>query len=575
MEASYDFVIVGGGTAGLTLAARLSEDASVSVAVIEAGTYYQIGNPLLSSTPLGACAFIGTSPDDCNPAVDWSITTTPQKGASNRQLHYPRGKCLGGSSGRNFMMYIRPCAGSLQKWADMVDDQSFTFDKMLPYFQKSCTFTPQILRAGLLTLHPKSFKSEGGPLHVSYYNNVRPFSVHLESAFNEIGVPTTQDFNSGDLLGAQYCTNTVDPRTATRSSSQTAFLDLCQARHNIKVFQNTMAKKIIFDDNKRARSIIVDSGLCVKANREIILSAGAFQSPQLLMVSGVGPAKTLDKFNIPVIADRPGVGRNMEDHVMYGPSYRTKLDTILSETSDPAKAMSNLIEYFSKARGPLSHSGTDFVAWEKLPRGLLSEKAKAVLAELPDTFPDIEYMSMDAYYGDYASPMFKGAPKDGHNYVTVLVAPMALRSRGSVTIQSSDMADLPLVDPNWLTDPVDQEVAVAGFKRARQLFASNALKGTLVDQVEYHPGPSVETDQQILEHIRSTLSALFHASVTCRMGKPNDPTAVVDTGGLVYGVSGLRIVDTSSFAMLPSGHPQSMVYAFAEKVADEIKALYM
>jgi choline dehydrogenase-like flavoprotein len=384
----------------------------------------------------------------------------------------------------------------------------------------------------------------------------------------------TPDFNHGALLGAQYCATTVDPATATRSSAQTAFLDLCQARPNIKVFQNTLIKKIIFDESKRGVGVVAEAGLRLNANREIILSAGAFQSPQLLMVSGVGPAETLEKLNIPIIADRPGVGQNLEDHIMYGPSYRIKLTSIATEISDPTKVIPNLYDYFTKAQGPLTHSGTDFVAWEKLPRELLSEQALNTLANQPDSFPDIEYMAMDAFYGDYSSPLFKGGPKDGFNYVTLLIAPMALRSRGSVTIKSADTADLPIVDPNWLTDSVDKEIAVAGFKRARQLFASNSIKSILADPVEYCPGPFVETDQQILDHIRSTLSPLFHASATCKMGRAEDPSAVVDNKGIVYGVSGVRVVDTSSFAMLPSGHPQAMVYAFAEKMADEIKKLY-
>lgn len=474
------------------------------------------------------------------------------------------------------MMYIRPDAGSLQQWADMVGDQSYTFDNMFPYFQKSCHFTPPDYASWVPHTAPqyntKAFSPEGGPLQVSFYNNVRPFSTYLESAFNEIGIPTTNDFNCGDLLGGQYCTNTVDPITATRSSAQTAFLDLCQARHNIKIFQKTLAKKILFDEQKRATAVTVDSGLRLKARKEVILSAGAFQSPQLLMVSGVGPAETLNKFDIPLVADRPGVGQNLEDHVMYGPSYRVQVDTLLAETSDPATAIPNLVEYFTKARGPLSHSGTDYVAWEKIPKNLLSEEATAVLSQLPDSFPNMEYMSMDAYYGDYASPMFIGAPKDGYNYVTLLVAPMALQSRGTVTIKSVDTADLPIVDPNWLTDPIDQGIAVAGFKRARELFSTKVIKAVLADPQEHSPGPAVETDEQILDAIQKTLSTLFHASTTCRMGKIDDPNAVVDTSCKVIGVSGLRIVDTSSFAMLPSGHPQALVYALAEKIADDIKA---
>lgn len=163
------------------------------------------------------------------------------------------------------MMYIRPDAGSLQKWADMVDDQSYTFDNMLPYFQKSCHFTPPDHATWVPhtapEYNPNAYTPKGAPLQVSYYNNVRPFSTHLEAAFNEIGIPTTDDFNCGNLLGAQYCANTVDPTTATQSSAQTAFLEVCQARHNIKIFRKALAKKILFDEHQKATAVTVDSGL--------------------------------------------------------------------------------------------------------------------------------------------------------------------------------------------------------------------------------------------------------------------------------------------------------------------------
>ncbi|KAI1385485.1 choline dehydrogenase [Hypoxylon trugodes] len=577
MEATYDFVIVGGGTAGLVLAARLSENPNISVAVVEAGSYYQITNPLISSVPLGAVGFTGSSPKDVNPGVDWGFVTAPQSAANNRVVHYPRGKCLGGSSGRNLMMYHRPDEGSLQQWADIVGDESYNFKSMLPYYQKSCRFTapdPKLNPDANVRYKLDAFVPTGGPLHISYPNNVRPFSTYLGSAFDEIGIPHAEDFNSGTLVGSQFCTLTVDPTSATRSSSQTAFLDACQARPNIKVFRQTLAKKIIFDDNKRATGIQAE-GLLIKARKEVILSAGAFQSPQLLMVSGIGPAATLNEHGIPVIVDRPGVGQNMTDHLMFGPSYRVAVPTVPSVLADSEKAIPALFNFFNFAQGPLTNNGSDYIAFEKIPIDLLSKEASDILSKLPSSWPDTEYFAVDGYFGDFANPFMRGAsngyPTDAYDYASIIIAPTAPRSRGSVTIKSADVNDLPIINPNWLTDPVDIEVAVAAFKRVRAVFATKAMKDVLADPVEYFPGPAVKTDEQILDIIRKTVTTEFHASTTCRMGKTDDSTAVVDSKARVIGVSGLRVVDASSFALLPPGHPQSTVYAFAEKIADDIK----
>ncbi|KAI1636398.1 choline dehydrogenase [Biscogniauxia mediterranea] len=577
MEATYDFVIVGGGTAGLTLASRLSENPQTSVAVIEAGSYYQITNPLVSSTPVCGAGFAGSSPKDTNPGVDWGFVTAPQIGADNRELHYPRGKCLGGTSGRNLMMYQRPDEGSLQQWADMVGDQSYNFKNMLPYFQKSCKFTPpdtKLSSHANVRYNPGAFVSSGGPLQISYPNNIRPFSTYLGSAFNEIGIPDAEDFNSGELRGSQFCTVTIDPSTAIRSSSQTAFLDTCQARPNIKIFRETLARKISFD-KQRVTGVHVDSGLFLRARKEVILCAGAFQSPQLLMVSGIGPAATLNDLDIPIIADRPGVGQNMTDHVMFGPSYRVKVETLPTVLSDPQKLALALNDYFRNAQGPLASQGADYVAWEKVPKDLVSDEANYILSKQPASWPDLEYFASDSYFGHFSSPLFRspedGYPADGYNYASICVSPVAPRSRGSVTIKSADVTVLPVVNPKWLTDPIDVEVAIAGYKRARAVFATDTIKGILADPIESFPGPAVQTDEELLALLRKSVTTVFHASTTCRMGKPEDPDAVVDSKARVIGVSGLRVVDTSSFALLPPGHPQSTVYAFAEKIADDIK----
>ncbi|GAB1318072.1 GMC oxidoreductase [Madurella fahalii] len=329
ITATFDYVIVGGGTAGLVLANRLSANTSISVAVVEAGSFYQITNPVLGLTPAGDILFAGADPTDTNPLVDWNFVTEPQAGANNRKIHYARGKCLRGSSARNFMIYQRGSKQSYQQLTNRLGDDSYTWDNLQPHFRKSVQFTPpsntRFVNASAEFVD-SAFSTQGGPLQVSYANYAQPFSTWLEPALNEIGVPHTDDFNSGTLMGAQYCASTIRPEDQTRDSSQTSFLNDARGRQNLKVYINTLATMIFFDDDKRATGVRVESrplGLIqytLHARKEVILSAGAFQSPQLLMVSGIGPRAELEKHSIPIIADRPGVGQTMEDHVFFGPT---------------------------------------------------------------------------------------------------------------------------------------------------------------------------------------------------------------------------------------------------------------
>ena len=315
----------------------------------------------------------------------------------------------------------------------------------------------------------------------------------------------------------------------------------------------------------------IPGGATLTARREVILSAGAFQSPQLLMVSGVGPAPLLTSLGIPVVADRPGVGQNMTDHVFFGPSYRVKVDTLTKLTTDPAYLLAQSARYALLKQGVLTNPVSDFLAWEKAPRDLVTPSAAAVLdGRFPSSWPEVEYISAPGYVGDFQDLVLQ-QPRDGYQYATILAALVAPLSRGSVTISSASTLDLPLVDPNWLTGPVDAAVAVAAYRRVRQAFGAAAMRPVLADPVEYFPGPEVQTDEQILAVVRDSVHTVYHAACTCRMGRADDPNAVVDAGARVIGVTGLRVVDASAFALLPPGHPQSTVYALAEKIADEIR----
>ncbi|EFQ27331.1 GMC oxidoreductase [Colletotrichum graminicola] len=580
-DATFDYVIVGGGTAGLVMANRLSSQSGVTVAVIEAGTFYQVTNPILGNTPAGDVIFAGSSPLDSNPLVDWNFVTQGQAGANNRRVHYARGKCLGGSSARNFMIYQRGTVQTYQKWADAVGDDSYTWDALLPYFKKSVKFTtPKSSRSPNASAKYNSgaFSAAGGPLDVSYANYAQPFSAYLEPSLNEIGISQTQDFNSGQVMGAQYCSSTIQPNSQKRESSQTSFLDEAIGRSNLKVYQLCLAKRILFDNNKRATGVVVTSNLglgtfTLQARKEVILSAGAFQSPQLLMVSGIGPRDQLEKFNIPVVAERPGVGKTMEDHVFFGPTWRVKVQTLTRLANDLVYTAAQFAgPYTLLKQGPLTNPIADFLGWEKTPRDLISAEAAAVLDnEFPPDWPEIEYLSAPGYVGDFSN-LLTTQPKDGYQYATILGALVAPLSRGTVTLASADTQDLPLINPNWLTDPTDVAVAIATFKRMRQAFASNSMRPVLADNKEYFPGPGIETDEQILQNIRNTVMTVWHASCTCRMGKKDNPMAVVDKDAKVIGVDGLRVVDASSFALLPPGHPQSTVYVLAEKISAEILA---
>lgn len=480
------------------------------------------------------------------------------------------------SSALNFMIYQRPDTGSMQLWADMVGDQSYTFENMLPYYKKSVQFTPPDTsmrdRNATTQYDAGAFDSTGGPLRVSYANYAQPFSSYLQPAMEEIGVAQAKDFNSGTLMGSQYCSSTINPANENRDSSQTSFLSAAGSRPNLNVYHSTMASKVLIDGNKTATGVLLDSGSAVSASREVILSAGAFQTPQLLMLSGIGPAETLQRFDIHVIADRPGVGQNLTDHIFFGPSYRVNVQTLTYLANNLAYVAEQYAAAFLPFKeGPLTNPVCDFLGWEKAPRPNITAAAAAALDQLPASWPDIEYLGAPGYVGAFTN-LFTTQPDDGYQYATVLAALVAPQSRGTVSISSADATDLPLVDPRWLTDPTDQSVAVAAYRRVRQAFGSGAMAPVLADTAEYFPGAEVHTDEQVLGTVRDTLMTVYHASCTARMGRADDPTAVVDSRARVIGVQRLRVVDASSFALLPPGHPQSTVYAFAEKIADDIKA---
>lgn len=464
------------------------------------------------------------------------------------------------------MAYQRGTKSSYQRWADAVGDQSYTFEGLLPFFEKSLKFTPPNMERRFLNGTPEfdpTVLGDGtGPLSLTFSNYVQAFATWATKGLEEIGFPIVKGFQSGFLSGQSYSMFTINATTMTRDSSETSFLRRGLAYSNYMVYQSTMAKKILFDADTKATGVIVDTQGAVytlSAMKEVILAAGTFGSPQLLMVSGIGPAATLQQYGISVIADRPGVGQNMEDHVYFGPSYRVNGIT-LSSLSNPAIAAQAAKEFNENAAGLYANPTTDLLAWEKVPEPLRSNMSNSTLdalASYPADWPELEYLALGGYLG-YQENMATADPNDGYNYASLGIALCTPRSKGNLTITSADSAVPAVINPNWLTDRADVEVAIAGYKRARAFWQSKAMEPFVIGE-EAFPGPQIQTDEEIEDIIRRSFNTIFHAACTCAMGREDDRNAVVDNHSRVIGVQGLRVVDASAFPILPPGHPQSTV----------------
>ncbi|KAL8877111.1 MAG: hypothetical protein Q9198_004814, partial [Flavoplaca austrocitrina] len=539
------------------------------VAVIEAGGYYEQDNGNISIVPGYASFFSGTDPTDINPLVDWGFVTQPLKGVDDRRLHYTRGKTLGGTSGRNYLYYQRPNAGALEKWAEAVGDASYKFDNFLPFYKKSVHYTaPVDIGNSTNEQDPNAWSPTGGPLQCSWGKYVDPFGTWVQLAPQRLGFQGINGFQTGKLLGSANGPFTIDPVKSQRSSSESSFLQSVLRGARLKVYQNALAEKVLLKKHSaEAVGVTVSSNgttFTLKARKEVILSAGTFQSPQLLMLSGIGPAATLAKHKIPLRVDLPGVGANMQDHFWFSSQFRVLVPTASAGINDASNLAISRQLYENSASGPLTIPAPGFLAWEKAKNVSLTSR-QAIDEETTADWPDLEHIPIAAALG-YQRNYQKEDPMDGYNYAslgTILAAPL---SRGSVSISSASASDPPLIDPNYLSHPADIELAILSLRRQRDFWTQ--MKDITIGD-EYLPGANVTSDADILAFIKKALAPAPHACGTCRMGKKGSGS-VVDGKGRVFGVKGLRVVDASVFPVLPPGHIQSTVYAVAEKIADDI-----
>lgn len=357
-----------------------------------------------------------------------------------------------------------------------------------------------------------------------------------------------------------------------RSDAQ-AYLTLALAQTQLNVYTHAFVQRVLFNADRVATGVEVEtSGMkyTISASKEVIVSAGAFQSPQLLMVSGLGPKEMLEKYNIPVIKDLPGVGQNMEDTPLNAITYSINphIETTASYAASPAKFAQAVADYNNHRTGHLTASGAEVISFENvrdMARFNLSAQAKQDLAWVPEDWPDTQFIA----FGLWIGLGLGSTPPDAKSYGSIIASLTAPLSKGTVTIASSSMFDHPIIDPNWMTHPTDQELAIHALRRAREMGSTHAFTVGVGAQ-EAYPGTDKTSDADLLAVLREQTSTIAHAAVTCKMGRAGDPMAVVDSRARVFGVHQLRVVDISAFPFLPPGQPQASVYMFAEKIADDI-----
>ncbi len=524
----FDFIIVGAGTAGCVLANRLSENPHNSVLLIEAGS--RDTNPWIH-IPVGYFKTMH------NPKTDWCYQTEPDPGLNGRSIKWPRGKVLGGSSSINGLLYVRGQAQDYDDWANS-GNPGWSFQDMLPYFKK-CEHQER---------GTDEYHGTGGNLKVSDMRLKRGIGEAFIQGAVEIGIPRTDDFNSQDQRGAGYYQLTA--WKGRRCSSAAGYLKPVRNRRNLTVITNSLVH-VVGIENKHAVTIDVKRNgqtETYRANREIILSAGSINTPQLLMLSGVGDENHLKDFQIVMKHHLPGVGRNLQDHLQIRSVYRCSVKTLNDEIRNPFFRMLIGLRYFAFRTGPMSMAASQI--------GIFTSSSPEIER------PDIQF---------HFQPLSSDSPGEGvHDYsgITSSITQLRPTSRGHLYLKSTRPEDHVAIRPNYLSTELDQVTAVNGMLVSRKIAQSNAMAKFIESEVL--PGPAVHSYDELLDCARNIGETIYHPTGTCKMGPSSDSQAVVDARLRVHGMSSLRIVDASIMPTLTSGNTNAPVFAIAEKAADMI-----
>jgi choline dehydrogenase len=525
--ATADYVIVGAGSAGCALANRLSADGRHSVLLLEAGprdTYPWLHIP------------IGYAKTMFNPKVNWCFATEPEPGMHGRRIYWPRGKTLGGSSAINGLIAIRGQAQDYDRWA-AAGNPGWGYRDVLPYFKR--------LEHALEG--ESAYHGRDGPVWCSPIGRKHALIEAVIAGCAELGIARNDDFNGATQEGAGYYQLTT--RRGWRCSAATAYLNPARRRSNLSVATGTRVTRVVFEGRRAVGVVCRREGadLAVTARGEVLLCAGAVQSPQLLQLSGVGPRALLAAAGIPVVHELPGVGENLQDHLQA---------RVIFECTRPITTNDDLRSWWR-----MLYMGLDYLVTRGGPMAVgINQGGIFARVDPAEATPDVQF-----HIATLSSDMAGSAPHPFSGF-TLSVCQLRPESRGSVRIQSADPLAAPAMQANYLATANDRRKIVAGIRLARRLATTRALAPYV--KGEYRPGQAAQSDEALLDFARATGGTIFHPSGTCRMG--TDALAVVDPALRVRGLERLRVIDCSVMPTLTSGNTNLPVIMIAEKAADLI-----
>ncbi|KAK6337778.1 hypothetical protein TWF696_001258 [Orbilia brochopaga] len=578
---TYDFIIVGGGTAGLAFATGLGQKLpNAKILVLEAGPAPPANEPGISIPGLKGSTLFGP--------YDWKFLTTPQENINGRVIGQSRGKVLGGSTALNFMVWDRAAKAEYDAW-EAIGNHGWAWGTMLKYMLKVENYVKTSSIFGL-----NKGVGTGGPIQTTIDRIQPPQQLPFIPTMNNLGVPTNLESLNGNPMGAVYQPSNIRASNYTRSWAPEY---LWLAGPNIQIVTDATVKKVNLQrtsKGQQATGVTLEDGTVYTAKKEVILSAGTFQSPQILEASGIGQSAILANAGIPQILNLPGVGENLQDHVYVSAAYQLKpgFTSFDSLTTNATYAAEQMALYQSGQPSAFDYNGSNFafLNWNQIlgidayllllaaqaasPTSIVDQTKLSYLINplIKSGIPQVEILFADGYTGTKGYPA-AGTPAHGNQYITLLGILQHSFSKGSVHIDASapSAPSPPVIDPNYLAKAYDAEALKQIVKYLRKIANTAPLKNILVG--EYEPGASVDTEAEILSYVKDTVSTLWHPVGTCAM-LPKNQNGVVDCNLKVYGTTNLRVVDASVIPVQISAHIQTAVYGIAERAAELISNGY-